>query len=112
MGVLYPLKGPSSASMTCSDNFKLNPNYVNRSCPKIISYLPLADSSTLYFHVTTFVSLSTIKVKYTLTLRLGVIFPACMCHCTGESFSGARVFTRLPITIVEIHQLSNNTRKF
>ena len=46
MGVVYPLKGPSSALMTLSEIFKFNPNYVNIYCPKIISYLPLADSST------------------------------------------------------------------
>ena len=27
-GVVDPLKGPSSASMTCSENFRFNPNYV------------------------------------------------------------------------------------
>ena len=46
MGVVEPLKGPSSALMTCLDNFRFNPDYVNRSCPKIILYLPLAESST------------------------------------------------------------------
>ena len=52
MGAVDPLKIPSYYSMTQSENFKFNPNSVNRYCPKIISYLPLADSSTLIFHVT------------------------------------------------------------
>ena len=46
MGVVDPLKVPSPASMTRSENFKFNPNCVNIYHPNIISYLPLAESST------------------------------------------------------------------
>ena len=46
MGAVDPLKGPSSDSMKCSESFKFNSNYVNRSCTKITSYLTLAESST------------------------------------------------------------------
>ena len=46
MGVADPLKGPASASMMSSDNFKFNPIYVHIYRPKIILYLPLAESST------------------------------------------------------------------
>ena len=46
MGVVDPLKGPSSDLMMWSDSFNFNPNYGNSYLPKIISYLPLADSST------------------------------------------------------------------
>ena len=67
MGAVDSIKGPSSALMTCSDNFKFNPNSVNRYIPKIISYLPLAES-TWHLHFATFVVLSADKVKYALTL--------------------------------------------
>ena len=46
MGAVDPLKGPSYALMACLEKFTFNPNYVNRYIPKIISYLPLAQSST------------------------------------------------------------------
>ena len=45
MGVVDPLKGPSSALMPCSENLRFNPNSVNIYYPKIISYPPLAESS-------------------------------------------------------------------
>ena len=43
MDYVYPLKYPSYSSITCSENFKFSPNYINISIPKIISYLPLAE---------------------------------------------------------------------
>ena len=46
MDVIDLLKGPSSDSMKCSENFIFNTNYVNGSCPKIVLYQPLADLST------------------------------------------------------------------
>ena len=107
MGVVDPLRGPSSASMTCSDRFKFNPNYVNISCPNTIFYLPLVKS-----HVTTFVVLSAGKVKSTLTLILVVIFTTCLCHCIAESFSGHSISTILIITIAEVHPQCNIIRKF
>ena len=36
IGSVDPIKGPSSASMTCSENFRFNPNSVHISLPKII----------------------------------------------------------------------------
>ena len=39
-------KGPSSASMRCSDHFIFNPNVVNIYLPKIMSHLHLEESST------------------------------------------------------------------
>ena len=36
MDIVDPLKGPSPASMTCSDNFEFNPNAVNIPRLKII----------------------------------------------------------------------------
>ena len=65
MVIADPLKCPSSAFMTCSENFRFNLNYVNRSRPNIISYVLLAESSTCHSHVTTSVALSTGKVKST-----------------------------------------------
>ena len=100
MGIVDPLKGPLSDSMTCSEDFKFNYNYVNRSLPKIILYLPLAESSTQHFHITTFVALSAGKVKSTLTLILVVIFPSCVCHCIMAYFSRHIFSASLPITIV------------
>ena len=46
MSVVDPFEGPSYALMARSDNFKFNPNHVQIYCPKIISYLPLAESFT------------------------------------------------------------------
>ena len=46
MSAVDPLKVPSSVLITCSDHFEFNPNYVNTSLPNIISYLPLAETST------------------------------------------------------------------
>ena len=112
MGFVDPLKGPSYALMTCSEDFIFNPNYVNRYRPKIILYLPLVDSSTWHFHVTTFVTLSAGNMKSTLTLRLVVIFPACVCHYIGASFYVDSFSTRLPIKIEELHPMSNNTQTF
>ena len=112
MGVVYSLKGASSDLMASSENFKLNGNYVNRSRPKIISYLLLADFPTWHLHVTTFFALSIGKMKYTSTLRLVVIFPACVCHCITAYFSIRSFSNRLPIKIVELHPLSNRIRKF
>ena len=45
MVAVEPLKGPPSASITRSESFEFNNNYVNMSLPTIISYLPLAESS-------------------------------------------------------------------
>ena len=45
MGSDNPFKYPSSASMTCSEMFRFNPNDVNRYLPKIILYLTLVESS-------------------------------------------------------------------
>ena len=36
MGSIDPLKGPSSASMTWSENYIFNPKFVNISMPKIV----------------------------------------------------------------------------
>ena len=99
MSVLDPLKGPSSASMTCLTNFKFNPNYVNISRPKIILYLPLAESSKCHFHVTAFVVLSASGVKSTLFLRLLLILPACVCHCITAYFQRKSFSTSLPIKV-------------
>ena len=60
---------------------------LNTYCPKIILYLPLAESFMWHLDVKTFIMISAVKVKSTLTLKLVVIFPACVCHCIGESFS-------------------------
>ena len=46
MGVVDPLKSPMSDAMTCSDHFNFNPNPINKYLPKIISYIPLLESST------------------------------------------------------------------
>ena len=111
MGVVDPLKGPSSASMTCPENFRFDTNPVHRCRPNIISYLPLTDSSTWQFYVMKFVTLSAGKVKYTLTLLLVVIFPACVIHCIRAFSYRPNFFTSLPITIVELHPLSNKIQK-
>ena len=91
MGILDPLKGPSYALLKCSNHFGINTNSVNRYLPKIISYIPLMDSSTLKSHVKTSIALSVGKVKYTLTLILVVIFPACVRHCI-KAYSLGRIF--------------------
>ena len=81
MGDVYPLKVPSSASMTWSDSYRFNPRAVNRSLPNIIPYIPLAESSTWHFHVEISVAISSGKVNYIYTFLLVVILPTCVCHC-------------------------------
>ena len=51
------------------------------------------------------------KVYSTLTLRLIVIFLICVCHFNTISFSGYSSSTSRPITIMELHILSNIIRK-
>ena len=58
--------------------FKFNTNSVHRYFPNIILYLPLKEWYTCHFHVTAFVTLSTGRVKSTLTLRLVLILPPCL----------------------------------
>ena len=41
-----PFKGPSFVLITCKKKYLFRPNAVNKYLPKIISYLPLEDSST------------------------------------------------------------------
>ena len=83
--------------MTYSDNFRFNPNYINIYLSKIISYLPLAESSTYHFYVTKLVALSTGKVKSNSTSRLVMIFLAFVCHCIRESFSGFYFLLAFPL---------------
>ena len=90
MGVVNPFKVPSSALIQCSKNFRFNPNYVNIFIPKIMSYLPLADSSIRKFHGMTFVELSSGKVTYISTFILLVIIPTLVCHLIISSLLGLR----------------------
>ena len=112
MGAVKPLKGSSSDSMTWSDSYKFNANYVYKYLCKNILYLTLVHSSPLYFHVTSLVVLIWDKVKSFSTLGSVVIFPAFVYHCITESFLLCSFPTRLPITIVEICPLYNRIRKF
>ena len=105
MGVVYPLKVPSTALMTYLEIFKFTRISVHRYRLNIISF-------TWRFQITVFVALSAGKVKSTLNLYLVVIFLACVCHCITASFSGFSFSTNLTITIVELHPLSNRIQKF
>ena len=98
--------------MTCSDNFIFNPEAINIYLPKIMSYLPLLESSTWQFHIKKFVMLSSGKVKSILTFKLVVILPACVWHCVAEYYLGLSFFISLLVMIVELHPLSNNIWKF
>ena len=91
--------------------FRFNPTYVNRYLPKIISYLPLEDSSTLYSHIKIFIALNLGKVEYILTLILVVIFPACVCHYTTLSYLLLILVISLIIKILELYPLFNKIRK-
>ena len=106
------IKCPSSALMTCSEKFRFNTNSDYIYIPKIISYLPLAESSKLHFYVTTFVVLRTGKVNSILTLKLLLMFPPCVCHCITASFSEHSFSTSLLNTILELNPLSRILRKF
>ena len=88
MGSVDPLKGQSSDLMMWSDNFRFNPNYVNKYLTKIILHLPLMDLFTWYFHFMKVLALSSGKVKSTSTLILVWILPAYVCHCITASFLG------------------------
>ena len=80
-----PFKVPSFALVMWSDNFIFNHNAVNISLLKIISYIPLSETSIWQFHVTIFVALNSGQVRYILTFIFVVILPACVCHCITES---------------------------
>ena len=60
-----------------------------------------------------FIKLSTGKESSTLTIELVVNFPACVIHFVG--FTGVYLFRTFlvihPLTIMELHQLSNNRQK-
>ena len=81
MGAVDPLKGPPSAYMMCSYNFKFNSNDVNIYIPKNILYLTLLEPSARKTHVKFFVAINSGKVKYILTFRLVVRLLACVYHC-------------------------------
>ena len=93
-------------------SFEFNPNSVYIYLPKIISYLPLAESSTWHFHATIFFALSSGKVKSISTLILVVILPDCMCHYSIAYFLGTDLFTSLTITTVKLYPIYNRIRKF
>ena len=112
IGSISPIKGPSYASMTCLEIFRFISNYVNRFLPKIMSYLPLADSSTWHFHVTTLVTISAGKISSTSTLWLIVMFPVYVFHCITAYVSGHSFWTSLLMSIVELHPLSHRIRNF
>ena len=111
-GCCRPFKKSIISFVDMFIEFKFNPNSVHISCPKIISYLPLLESSTWHFHVMTFAALSAGKVKSTVTLRLVVIFPASVCHWITAFLSGFIFLTSLPIAIVVVHSLSNKIQNF
>ena len=112
MGEINPFKGPSYASMKCSENFILDPNYVNRSLPKIISYLPLAESHTWQFLVTIFIALSSGKVKYIINFMLVLVLPACVRHCISTYSLGVSFSISLLVKIVELYLIFNQIWKF
>ena len=106
--------------LSVCDNFRFNPNYVNRFIPKIISYLPLADSFTWQFHVTIFVALSFVtifvalssgNVKSIFIFILVVILPSCVCHCIIVSLSGLSFVISILNMILEVHLLPNKIWK-
>ena len=73
-----------------------------------MSYLPLEESYIWKFHVTIFAALSLGKIKSILTFRLVAILPACWFHCISESSFESSFVVSLPVTIVDLHPLSNN----
>ena len=98
--------------MEYSKQNRYNTNYVNRSLPKIISYMLLVESSTWKFHVDIFVAISLGKGKSILTFRLVVILPACVWYCITEYFLWLSYVISLIIAIVELHPLSNKIWTF
>ena len=110
MGSVYPLKYPLYPPMAWLDHFLFNPNYINRYLPNIISYIPLAESSTWHFHVTIFFTLSSGKVNSIVTFELIVILPVFLFRSITASFLG-QFFFCLPNLIVELHPLYNIIQK-
>ena len=112
MGDDHPLYGPSPPIMTFLENLRSSPNVVIGSLPRIISYLPLVDSSTWYFHVTILVQLNSGKKQSIFTFFKAVNFP----FWVSQIFFAASFYLsfdiRLPITIFELLPMSNIIRKF
>ena len=80
IGDEHLLYGPSPPIIELSENSISSPSVINRSLPRIISYLPLVDSLTWNFHVTILVALNSGKQKSTFTLFEIVNFPGWVYH--------------------------------
>ena len=112
IGAEHPSYGNSPPIMTLSENLRSSPNVVSRYLPRIILYLPLADSSKWNFHVTIFVSLNYGKQTYTFTFFEVVNFLAWVYHIFFAASFDLNFDVSLTITIVELIPLSNIIRKF
>ena len=94
-------KVPSPDLMTCLEHFIINPNVVYRYLPKIISYLPLVESSTWNHHITMFVVINAGKVVYLIFQISGNI-----------NSLHLPLHQRIFFIIVELHPPSNKILKF
>ena len=80
MGDKHPLYFPFPPIMAFSENLRSSHSVVSRSLPRIVSYLPLVDSSTWHVYVTISVALNYGKQKTMLPFFEAVNFPAWVSH--------------------------------
>ena len=85
---------------------------VSRALPRIISYIPLVDSSTWNFYVTIFVALNYGRQKYTFNFFEVVNFPAWVSHLVSSVSFVLCFDVSSPVTIVELLPFFNRIIKF
>ena len=85
---------------------------MSRSLLRIVSYLPVVDSSTWNFHVRIFVTLNSGKQKYMFTFSEVVNFPYWVSQVVSAVSFYLIIEVNLPIKIVELLPLFNSIRKF
>ena len=111
MGSKHPSYVPSPPIMMFPENLISSPSAVNRSLPRIISYLLLVELSTWHFHDTILVALNSGKQNSMFAFCEVVNFPAWVSHVVSVEFFGLNFYVSLPITVVELLPLSNRIRK-
>ena len=85
---------------------------VSRALPRIISYIPLVDSSTWNFYVTIFVALNYGRQKYTFKCLEVVNFPVWFSHLVSSVSFVLCFDIASPIKTVEMLPFFNRIRKF
>ena len=107
MGDKNPSYGLSAPIITFSSNLRSSLNAVSSSLPRIISYLPLVDSSTWHFHITILVALNNGNQKSMFIFFEVVNLPSWVSCIVFADYFDLIVDVSLPITTIELLPLSD-----